>query len=229
MRHRRFSRLSPPPLHWNFRRFLSILLFLLLFSLFFLKRQFIPPMKSQRGLVRVVKVIDGDTVKLSNGQTVRYAGIDAPERGQPFYRAAKNFNRKLTYGKIVELEFDVERYDRYGRLLSYVFVRDERGKRIFVNAEMVKSGFAMVYTKPPNVRYADLFVKLQREARERGLGLWSSYRPTLEPVIANKNTRVFHRLDCPLVRQISPRNRLRLPNAETALEWGFHPCRKCQP
>jgi micrococcal nuclease len=127
------------------------------------------------------------------------------------------------------LEFDIERYDRYGRLLAYVFVRDAKGKRIFVNAELVRNGFARVYTKPPNVRYADLFIRLQEEAREKRKGLWSVYKPSRSPVIANLRTKVFHCPTCPAVRQISPKNRLRLPNAEIALERGFAPCRECQP
>ncbi len=179
--------------------------------------------------LRAVRVIDGDTVVLSDGRTVRYIGVDTPEHGQPFYEAAKNFNRKLVQGKVVELELDVERYDHYGRLLAYVFVRDMKGQRIFVNAELIRNGFARVYTKPPNVRYADLFVRLQQEAREQRRGLWALYRPTRSPVIGNRNTLTFHRPNCPAVWRIRPQNRLRFPNAEAALSRGFHPCRECQP
>jgi len=191
------------------------------------QRHFVPPKKAA-GL-RVVKVVDGDTVLLSDGRTLRYIGIDTPERGQPFYEAARNFNRKLVEGKSVELEFDVERYDHYGRLLAYVFVRDERGRRIFVNAEMVRNGFARIYTKPPNVKYADLLLRLQEEARRNRRGLWSVYKPSRSPVIGNRRTMVFHRPSCPAVRQISPQNRIRFRNATEALEQGFHPCRECQP
>lgn len=224
---RRLRAFKPKP----FRRFrlmrLPLAVALLLFLAIVSQRQIIPPRKTTG--VNVIRVIDGDTVVLSDGRTVRYIGIDTPERGQPFYEAAKNFNRKLVQGKEVELEFDVERYDHYGRLLAYVFVRDKDGRRIFVNAEMVRNGFARTYTKPPNVKYADLFVRLQEEARNNRRGLWSVYKPTRSPVIANKRTMVFHRPDCPSVEQISPQNRIRLPNAETALERGFHPCRECQP
>lgn len=183
---------------------------------------------TEKGL-RVVEVIDGDTVVLSDGRTVRYIGIDTPERGQPFYEAAKNFNRKLVRGKTVELEFDVERFDRYGRLLAYVFVHDEKGQRIFVNAEMVRNGFALIYTKPPNVRYADLFLQLQNEARENKRGLWAVYRPGNSSVIGNRKTLTFHKPTCPEVERISPQNIVKFPNVERALERGYHPCRRCQP
>lgn len=191
--------------------------------------QLIRQPKAPKTGLKVVKVVDGDTVILSNGQTVRYIGIDTPEQGQPFYEAAKNFNRKLVQGKTVELEFDVERYDHYGRMLAYVFVRDKSGRRIFVNAEMVRNGFARIYTRPPNVKYADLLVKLQEEARTNKRGLWSVYKPTRSPVVGNKRTMVFHRMSCPSVWKISPQNRIRFPSAEAALEQGFSPCRECQP
>ncbi|MGQ9461713.1 MAG: thermonuclease family protein [Candidatus Fervidibacter sp.] len=204
--------------------FLILLLLLLAVPLY---RHF--NLKPTEKSLKVVKVVDGDTVVLSDGRTVRYIGIDAPERGQPFYEAAKNFNRKLVQGRAVELEFDVERFDRYGRLLAYVFVRNEEGRRIFVNAEMVRNGFALIYTKPPNVRHADLFLQLQNEARENKRGLWSVYRPESSPVIGNRKTLTFHKPTCPGVERISPQNIVKFSNAERALERGYHPCRLCQP
>ncbi len=179
--------------------------------------------------LRVVKVIDGDTVVLSDGRTVRYIGVDTPEQGQPYYDAAKNFNRRLVLGKQVELELDVERYDHYGRLLAYVFVRNLRGQRLFVNAELIRNGFARVYTKPPNVRYTDLFVQLQEEARRKRRGLWSVYQPTRSLVIGNRQTKTFHRPSCPLAKRISRENHIRFSNGDVALTKGYQPCRKCQP
>jgi micrococcal nuclease len=133
---------------WQVRRWLWLLAPLLLLAIWGQQRRAAKPTTG----LRVVKVVDGDTVVLSDGRTVRYIGIDTPEHGQPYFDAARNFNRKLVLGKPVELEFDLERYDHYGRLLAYVFVRDEKGRRVFVNAEMVRNGFARTYTKPPNVR-----------------------------------------------------------------------------
>jgi len=76
-------------------------------------------------------------------------------------------NRGLVIGRRVRLELDVQPRDRYGRLLAYVWVGDT-----MVNAELVRLGYAQVMTVPPNVRYQDLFLKLQREARDAGRGLW---------------------------------------------------------
>ena len=78
------------------------------------------------------------------------------------------FTKSLVGGKSVRIEFDVEKRDRYGRLLAYVYLPDGR----MLNAELVKEGYAQVYTFPSNVRYVNLFLKLQRQARENNRGLW---------------------------------------------------------
>ncbi len=82
---------------------------------------------------------------------------------------AADFTRKLVEGKEVKLEFDVSQRDKYGRLLAYVYLTDGT----FVNAEIIKQGFAQVMTIPPNVKHQDLFLRLQKEARENRRGLWS--------------------------------------------------------
>ncbi len=129
---------------------------------------------SQEGWAVVQRVIDGDTVVLTGGERVRYIGVDTPELHHPrkpveFYgREAKEFNRRLVEGRKVRLEFDVQRYDRYGRLLAYVYLEDGT----FVNGELLRQGYAQLLTIPPNVKHADRFVPLQKEAREAGRGLW---------------------------------------------------------
>ena len=78
------------------------------------------------------------------------------------------FISNILKGKRVKLEYDVSRKDQYGRTLAYVYLQDGT----FVNAELVKNGYAMVMTVPPNVKFADEFAKLQQEARENNRGLW---------------------------------------------------------
>src|SRR5437016_3284537 len=96
--------------------------------------------------------------------------VHPPTKGEePGGREAAEVNRRLIEGKTVRLELDVQERDRYGRLLAYVWVGD-----VMVNAELVRLGYAQVMTVPPNVRYQQLFLKLQREAREAGRGLWRS-------------------------------------------------------
>lgn len=141
----------------------------------------------QAGAVKVSYAIDGDTIKLSDGEHVRLIGIDTPEsryndktmrdskRSKKdiniilgMGKLASKFTRGLVQGKSVRLEFDVEKRDRYGRLLAYVYLEDGT----FVNAKIVEEGYAHVMTISPNVKYADLFLKLQNEAREKRKGLW---------------------------------------------------------
>lgn len=123
----------------------------------------------------VERVIDGDTVVLVGGEKVRYIGVDTPElqhrpkkKAQPYAKEATEFNRGLVEGKKVRLEMDVERRDKYTRLLAYVYLEDGR----FVNAELLKEGYAQLLTIPPNVRYVDLFTGLQKQARDAKRGLW---------------------------------------------------------
>lgn len=153
---------------WNFLSFLSFLL------LFFTSAPFSQPLIKSVALFEVKKVIDGDTILLTSGQKVRYIGVDTPETKHPrqgveyLGKEAYYFNKNLVEGKKVGLEFDVQKKDKYGRWLAYVYVDD-----IFVNAHLVAEGYALVYTVPPNVKYQELFLKLQREARESQKGLWN--------------------------------------------------------
>jgi micrococcal nuclease len=125
----------------------------------------------------VTRIVDGDTIHVDVGgrvEKVRYIGVNTPEthhprKGQePGGRAAAALNRELVSGRRVRLELDTQARDRHGRLLAYVWVADT-----MVNAELVRRGFAQVMTVPPNVRHQSLFLKLQREARAAGRGLWS--------------------------------------------------------
>lgn len=122
---------------------------------------------------KVVKVADGDTLTiLVDGQKerIRLVGIDTPEKKQPVWGpAAKDFTTRLAMGKTVRVETDVEERDRYGRVLGYVYV----GKT-FLNLELVRQGYAMLYTSPPNVAHTDEFLAAQREARAAGRNIWNA-------------------------------------------------------
>lgn len=172
------------------------------------------------------RVLDGDTVLLTDGRIIRYNAIDTPERGEPFYSEARNYNSRLVAGRVVELEFDLDRHDGK-RLLAYVYVR-RSARRVFVNGELVAQGLARVYLHPPNLRYAPLLIDLQTKARKARKGIWSRYRPT-KPVIGNRRTLAFHRLTCPFAKTMSRRNRVPFADSNQALDRGFHPCRSCRP
>ena len=134
---------------------------------------------ARAGAAPVVRVVDGDTIRVrlpAGEEPVRYIGIDTPESVKPgspvecFAKRASALNRRLVGGERVRLVYDVERRDRYGRLLAYVY-RARDG--LFVNAELVRRGYATVSTFPPNVRHEREFRRLARQARMSGLGLWS--------------------------------------------------------
>jgi micrococcal nuclease len=129
-------------------------------------------------VVPVVDVVDGDTIEvLLDGveEDVRYIGVDTPESvapGEPvecFGPEASEFNRRLVGGEQVRLEFGPERRDDYGRLLAYVHLGDR-----FVNAELVRRGYASTLTIAPNDRFAPLLGRLEREAGNAGRGLWGA-------------------------------------------------------
>ncbi len=136
----------------------------------------------------VKSIVDGDTIELENGEKVRYIGLDTPEtrikqedstwlyQPEAYGEISKEFNRSLVEGKKVRLEYDMVQKDKYNRVLAYVFVEDT-----FVNAELIKQGYALLYTFPPNIKYVDFFIKLQKEARENKRGLWSEISD--EPIL----------------------------------------------
>ena len=127
----------------------------------------------------VAYVTDGDTIKLSNGDKVRYIGVDSPELShygsteECNAKEARQYNESLVLNKEVILVKDVTNMDRYKRLLRYVYVIGEQGNKIFVNEQMVKEGYAFMSTYPPNVAKTDIFQKAQKFARENKKGLWN--------------------------------------------------------
>lgn len=127
----------------------------------------------------VVRVVDGDTaqMELESGEEegVRFIGVDTPESvapGQPvecFGKKASRFTTGLIEGERVTLRFGAERRDHYGRLLAYVYLDGA-----FVNAELVRLGYARVLEIAPNVDHAERFARLQQAAANAGLGLWGT-------------------------------------------------------
>jgi micrococcal nuclease len=186
-----------------------------------------PPAQAQ-----VARVIDGDTLVLQGGVTVRVLGIDAPEMekaGQPaefLAHKAKAALGDLTRGQTLHLEYDRQRYDHYGRLLAYLFLSDGT----FINAELVRRGLARVYFHAPNERYRDRLLAAQREALEAQRGVWLQLLKQDEPYyLGNRNTLRLHRPACPLAAQMAPAHRVRLESKKDAYLQGYSPCRSCKP
>jgi micrococcal nuclease len=134
---------------------------------------FISALLNAQDLVKVKKVIDGDTLLLTNREKVRLIGVDTPETKHPqkpvqrFGKEAYLFTKRMVEGKKVRLEFDWQKKDKYGRLLAYVYLSDDT----FLNAEIIKQGYGFAYTRFP-FKYLEEFRKYEREARENRRGLW---------------------------------------------------------
>lgn len=127
----------------------------------------------------VVDVTDGDTIDArvrGSVESIRYIGIDAPEvhhpdlGREPYGPEATRANGDLVGGRVVWLSLGRERRDDYDRLLAYVY----RADGTFVNAELVRGGWAEAFEVPPNTRHADLFRRLERRARRAGRGQWET-------------------------------------------------------
>lgn len=145
---------------------------------------------------KVERVIDGDTMIVSfifddgskyQKERVRFLGVDTPETVHPtkpvqyYGKEASNFTKKSLDGETVWLQTDVGVKDRYDRMLAYVWLKeptereldDEDAIRKYMfNARLLLDGYAQLMTIQPNSRYANIFVHLQREARQEKKGLW---------------------------------------------------------
>ncbi|MES3016760.1 MAG: thermonuclease family protein [Bacteroidota bacterium] len=137
-------------------------------------------LKQPETFLPVKKIVDGDTFWVDNGSEkglkIRFIGVDAPESRKVFNKPvgyygkeAKVYLTQLLSDKKVRLVSDVDPFDQYGRTLSYVYLEDGT----FVNAELIKNGYAVIMTISPNVQFADYFAKLQVEARDNKRGLWN--------------------------------------------------------
>lgn len=130
--------------------------------------------KDPKGVL-VTRVIDGDTIEIEGGQKVRYIGIDTPETVHPsksvqcYGKEAAEKNKSFVEGKRVRLEKDISETDKYGRLLRYVYAGE-----VFVNKVLVQEGYAFSSTYPPDLKYQDVFLMVEKEAREASRGLWGS-------------------------------------------------------
>ncbi len=128
--------------------------------------------------VRVSKVLDGDTIDLEDGRTVRFVGMDTPETVDPrrkvgcFGKEASNETKSLLTGKVVILQKDVSEADKYKRILRYIYLPLEDGQILFVNDYLVREGFAKVYTYPPDIKFDVQFKEAEKWAKENKKGMW---------------------------------------------------------
>ena len=177
----------------------------------------------------VKRISDGDTIVLGDGRHVRYIGINAPEidhesrKAEPYGFKSKNFNQKLLFSKKIRLEFDLERYDQYGRLLAYVFLQNG----IFVNKAMLKQGYAYFLPRKPNIRYDRLLLQSQRDAMSAKRGIWRNWRERGDVYLGNQRSKRFHHKTCPFGKKTGKINRIFFSSKWDAFWAGFAPCKRC--
>lgn len=149
--------------------------------------------------IQVKKVYDGDTILLTNGNKIRLLGINTPEvegryksRSEAGGEAAKQWLKETLLKKKVRVEIDVEKHDKYSRILAHVFTADKQ----HINLELVKHGFASVNIHPPNLKYAADLLTAQKQAEQEQLGIWShqEYAPRHFSEINRSNYKGWHRI-----------------------------------
>lgn len=128
----------------------------------------------------VTRVVDGDTFYITNEsgneEKIRLIGVDAPEIHKTAKKEAGYYNKEakkyltdLLANQKVRLEYDKDKTDRYGRTLAYAYLED----CTFINADLVRKGYAKVMTVKPNTKYEQLFTELQKDAILNRIGLWN--------------------------------------------------------
>ncbi len=130
------------------------------------------PSISQTHEFIVKQVLNSNTIILDNDKVVKYIGVEKVS-SELFSRNAYEFNKSLVEGKKIRLEFDELSYDDKGNILAYVFLDD-----VFINAKIIEQGYGSVFIISPNIKYADMLIKLEREARSTKIGMWSDISST---------------------------------------------------
>lgn len=195
---------------------------------------------------KVKRVVDGDTLVVDlNGQEerVRLIGVDTPESVHPddtknieAGKIASDFTKSKLEGKEVELEFDVQERDHYGRLLAYVYLDG-----VMFNKTLLEEGYARVATIPPNVKYVNDFTKIQEEARKNNKGFWSedifkeeveneaSERKTTGKYVGSIDSDKFHYPTCRWAEKILKENEIWFDTIDEAKLQGYDACGVCKP
>lgn len=129
---------------------------------------------------KVLRVVDGDTLKIQiadKDYKVRLLGVDTPESVSPKKekntkegKIASEYTKKNLEGKDIVLEFDVSPYDRYGRLLAYVYVDG-----ICYNEKLLEEGYAKVMMISPNVKNSKYYRQIEKQAKENNVGFWNGF------------------------------------------------------
>ena len=173
-------------------------------------------LKEKTGPFVVAKIIDGDTVRLNNGNTIRLSGINTPETQECYYNEAKQRLTQLILGKEVFLERDRTDIDKYNRLLRYIYVDN-----ISVNFLMVEESYAKVFDKyKEDTKYYEQLKAVEQKAKNKGVWLCSNPREQCL-YIASNNSKVYHNSSSTLAKRIKNENIICFQSKEQAEKAGY--------
>lgn len=192
--------------------------------------------KPKNKTYKVIKVVDGDTIKIIyNGkeESIRLIGIDTPESVHPdaeknteLGKVASEYTKSQLEGKEITLELDIQERDKYGRILAYAYINDEMFNKI-----LLKEGYAQLMTISPNVKYADEFVALQKQARESQKGIWFNIQPikTTGKFVGSTKSSKYHNPNCRWAKEIVKENEIWFNTIEEAKISRYEACGVCNP
>ncbi len=212
---------------------MTLALFIVVITIFYLQKSPEPTANVIQDKLTVAKVIDGDTLTLSDGNHVRLIGINTPEKSQFYYQEAKDKLTSLVEGKGVTLIKDKTNNDRYGRLLRYVYLDG-----VFINEVMVEEGYAEAIEYKPNLAHQDILEAAEIEAKQQNLGIWKEYKedltacqklgcPADSKFAGSKNSNFFYECDCYYALKIKKDNLICFSNQEEAINKGYQESRYC--
>lgn len=204
--------------------------------------------KAETIVAKVNRIVDGDTIIVEfegKEERVRLIGVDTPEsvhpdiaKNLPEGKVASEYTKSKLEGKEVELEFDIQERDQYGRLLAYVWIDGT-----MFNKTLLEEGYARVSTYPPNVKYVEEFRAIQTKARVNNRGFWSNNLFNGEDLVDKSNDNVkstgmyvgslesdkYHYPSCRYAKNIAEYNEIWFDTADEAKSLGFTPCGVCKP
>ncbi|MBI4432390.1 MAG: thermonuclease family protein [Candidatus Omnitrophica bacterium] len=189
--------------------------------------------QNDRQAAVVKEVLEGSRVRLAGGQTLSYAGIQAPPMQsmiplvREYGQASFSFNKALVEGKTIQVEWGAQIRDERNNLLGYVFLDDGT----FVNEALLKAGHAKRRVEPPNIRYAERFRQVELEARRQKQGLWREEpdNPYLKSeFIGEKSTKVYYYPTSPELEGIPEAHLAHFRTRMDAIAAGFKPCATCR-
>lgn len=144
---------------------------------------------------RVEKVIDGDTIEISNGQKIRLIGINAPERGKYYYNESKKYLENLILNKKIRIEYDSKTKDSYGRTLAYIIFENKN-----INIEILKNGFAHTYKLNEISKYRKELLEAENYAIKNEIGIWKNSKYSdciiLKDLFFSKEERIIIKNKC---------------------------------